>query len=412
MNANLRSIALLLPAALALGACEDPSTPKADDPDTNPPPADSCAPHCATAFVERGEHGAGYRVLQAGDLPIKAWYPADVDPSAIEYHVSLKLPGLSDSSVVIHGEATPDADVAGAGPYPLVVLSHGFSGNPEWYRTLAEHLATHGFVVLAPEHDEADWFTDVVPATLTRPAQVSATIDFAAEGPLASFIDPQQVAVVGHSYGGYTALATAGARFDVEALAARCETVEDEFTAAYFCGPFLEQQGLLAAGLGLDAPPSGLWPAVGDARVDAIVTIAGDAYLFGQDGLGSVSVPTLALGGTADTGTPWDWGAALTFEGVGSALRALVGLEGGEHFLPVADCGDMPWTDALPEFERGYICDDPAWDRQAAHDVVHHFTAAFLRATLLDDPAAYEALWPTHYDTPTTPGVAYEAIGL
>lgn len=80
--------------------------------------------------------------------------------------------------------------------------------------------------------------------------------------------------------------------------------------------------------------------------------------------------------------------------------------------MPVADCGDMPWTDALPELERGYICDDPAWERQAGHDVVHHFTTAFLRATLLDEPAAHEALAPVHYQTPTTPALVYEAVGL
>jgi len=203
--------------------------------------------------------------------------------------------------------------------------------------------------------------------------------------------------VVGHSYGGYTALASAGAQFDLAGLAQRCEAVEDEFVAGYFCAPFLEQQEILAAGLGVEVPESGLWPALGDERVDAIAAIAGDAYLFGPEGLASVTVPTLALGGTLDSGTPWEWGAAMTYDHVSSNERYLVGMEGGEHFLPMADCADLPWTVDLPEFQQGYICNDPAWDKQEALDVVHHFTTAFLRASLQQDPVALEALDPALY---------------
>lgn len=90
-----------------------------------------------------------------------------------------KLPGFGEGSTTIHGEAVADATPADGGPFPLVVLSHGFSGNPEWYRTIAEHLASHGFVVVAPEHLESDWLSDVVPASLSRPADVSVAIDYA-----------------------------------------------------------------------------------------------------------------------------------------------------------------------------------------------------------------------------------------
>ncbi|MBK7918022.1 MAG: hypothetical protein IPJ94_17540 [Chloroflexi bacterium] len=51
--------------------------------------------------------------------------------------------------------AVPDAatDLAN-GPYPLVILSPGFAISASGYGWLADHLASHGFVVLAPEHDE------------------------------------------------------------------------------------------------------------------------------------------------------------------------------------------------------------------------------------------------------------------
>lgn len=384
------TLGLLLP--LALTACSDSNGDEMEGSDQTPI---SCEPDCDTAFENRGEFAAGYQVVDVDGLTIKAWYPTQAEPASIDYAVRIKFPEWPSASDVIHGEAAADAPIAETGPYPLVVLSHGFSGNPEWYRTLAEHLASHGFFVLAPEHAESDWFTDVVPATLSRPADVSATIDFAEEGIFASAIDADAVAVIGHSYGGYTALAVAGAHFDLEGLAERCDGVEDEFVAAYFCSTFLEQQALLADTTEL-----------GDARVDAIATLAGDAYLFGPSGLGAVTIPVLSLGGTSDSGTPWDWGSRLSHDYVGSDTRYLVGLEGGEHFLPTADCTDMPWTSSLPEFQQGYFCSDPAWNKQDALNTVHHFTTAFLRSTLLDDPIATEALDSAHYEG--VPMLTYE----
>ena len=360
----------------------------------------TCAPNCVDAFAEPGAYAAGFRVEQAGDLVLKVWYPTQTEPSAIEYAVTIKFPMWPRGPEVILGEAAIDAPPA-EGSFPLVVLSHGFSLNPEWYRTIAEHLATHGYVVLAPEHAESDWFTDVVSASLSRPADVSATIDAAASGALAAVTNTDKVAVLGHSYGGYTALASAGARPDLGNLEAACASVEDEFTAAFFCVPFLAGADVLAAGFGGDVDASGPWPSMGDPRVDAVVALAGDAYLFGPEGLASVTVPVLALGGTQDTGTPWDWGTGLTDAAVGSTQRVTVAMDGGEHFLPIVDCADLPWSGALPSEQVAYICQDPAWEKQASLDVVHHMTTAFLEATLRGDAVAAEALDPVVYeDTP------------
>jgi hypothetical protein len=41
----------------------------------------------------------------------------------------------------------------------------------------------------------------------------------------------------------------------------------------------------------------------------------------------------LAIGGTADTGTPLDWGAQLAYDEVSSTRKALVAFEGAEHML-------------------------------------------------------------------------------
>jgi len=276
MAQRISSPALLLASIALLAACGT-----AEDEFVGSDPA--------THYRERGSLAVGHAILEqprqgAEPLEVKAWYPAEAPTGeTIHYAVTQKLEGFGDGTVSILGDAARDAAPdTEHGPYPLVVLSHGFGMNPEWYHPIAEHLASHGFVVLGPEHDEADWFTDVVGASTARPADVSATIDLAAAGALDGVIDTEHVAVIGHSYGGYAALAAAGARIDVEGLAERCAGVSDEFTAAYFCAPFLAGEADLAEAMGLEAIPDGLWPAQGDSRVDAIVPMAGDAYLFGE----------------------------------------------------------------------------------------------------------------------------------
>lgn len=352
-------------------------------------------------FTNLGPHQVAYRVVELGDEPlvVKAWYPAATrsDSDEIEYRVDVKIIPFPEPVTVLGNAHLDAAPNAAEGPYPLVVLSHGFALNPEWYRSLAEHLASHGFVVLAPEHTENDWQAGVVPASVVRPAEISQTIDFAENGVLARIIDIEHVAVIGHSYGGYTSLAVAGARFDTRALEARCEGITEGFVAEYYCQTFLENTEQLAQHMGLDAEPAGLWPSLADSRVDAIVSMAGDAYLFGEAGLASVNVPMMALGGTADESTPWDWGTGLTFDSVASEERVLIAFEGADHFITTNVCDDMPWTAGLPEDFRSIICVDPGWDKGTALALINQLTAAFLSHTLRDDPLGRAALDPSLY---------------
>lgn len=382
---NLRTAAAL-PLLLAASSASVTVGCGDDDASLDPTPVDA-----ATAYVERGPHGVGHRVVDADGLLVKGWYPTAEADAAIEYAFVLKFPGFPADPVSALGHAVEDAAPAD-GRFPLVVFSHGFGLNPEWYHGLAEHLASHGVVVLAPEHTESDWAPDVVRASIARPAEVSATIDFALDGPFAAQIDGERIAVAGHSYGGFTALASAGARFDLERLEERCAEAENPFVQGYFCAPFIEGRDALAAEMGLDEAPEGLWPAIGDDRVDAILAIAGDAHLFGEQGLAQVGVPVMFIGGTADTGAPWDWATGFSFDHVASADRTLVAFEGSEHFVSVADCADLPFMAAFPEEMRTYICQDPTWEKGAELDRVNHFATAFVKHALSGSAQAEAAL--------------------
>lgn len=167
-----------------------------------------------------GPWRAGTRTVTLRDptrsrtLPLEVWYPADpVAPggSANEYKIS----GLFGTIATIKTPALRGATPA-PGRWPLVVFSHGYGGIRFQSYFLTEHLATHGFVVAAPDHP-GNTLTDfgklgddaaTAQSAVDRPLDVLFVLDQMIAGtsgvPVA--VDPARAAVTGHSFGGWTAL--------------------------------------------------------------------------------------------------------------------------------------------------------------------------------------------------------------
>ena len=359
-------------------------------------------------YATRGTHAVGYRVVtttgaQRRPLTLRAWYPArrlyDKRPATITYTAPNKFdeqitPGKNITSV---GAALKNGrPERTAKPYPLVVFSHGYAVSPIIFSTLVEHYASQGYVVLAPEHNEKfdGSLTGFWKALIDRPVDIGRTIDYAERltkpgAPLAGMIDLDNIAVVGHSYGGYTALAAGGARFDFAAYKTRCAALSADDPRNFFCGPVVPKESDMATRAGLDKVPSGLWPSAGDPRVKAVISMAGDAYLFDQRGLAKLKVPVMAMGGTIDEGTPYTWGTKPTYDHAASRDKTLVTFPGAGHMLFVDPCKNLPWTQN--SVYRDGFCKDAVWDKRPL-DIVAHYTTAFLRDTLNADPKARAAL--------------------
>ncbi|REF26692.1 putative dienelactone hydrolase [Xenorhabdus cabanillasii] len=98
---------------------------------------------------------------------------------------------------------------------PLIVLSHGSGGSSLTYRELMCSLVKSGYAVLALEHPGNCYFDDSLAATLAnlenRPRHIKLVIDHIVNNELVSnHLLKNKITLIGHSMGGYTALAISG----------------------------------------------------------------------------------------------------------------------------------------------------------------------------------------------------------
>ena len=372
-------------------------------------------------YAATGTHPVGIETTQIEDeapLDIVIWYPAAADHTATyTYPVGIKMGTPFDPVTVATYSGNAAASVPYADttePYPLVILSPGFVMAATSYGWLAEHLTSYGFVVIAVDHMEQfdNEYNGLWMTPATRPYDILTVLDYVDQqtmpgGKLEMLIDTERVAVMGHSYGGYTTLAVGGAQIDTTAFRQHCADARvTEHDAVWLCDEIEPHLSEMAALAGLDALPDGLWSLPADPRIDVLVPMAGDAYLFGEAGLAEITVPVLAIGGTTDTDTPYVWGTQLTYDNVSSERKVLVGLEGAEHMVFTGNCEAIPLLMRLMSDE---FCNNGDWDnRYAAHDIVKHYATAFLLAELVQDTDAAAALTP---DADQLLHTTYAAVG-
>jgi predicted dienelactone hydrolase len=102
------------------------------------------------------------------------------------------------------------------GKFPLVLVTHGGGGSHLLYRVVAQHLAENGYIVAMPEHhgnNRNDNSLEGQNINLTfRTRHIRLVIDtLLSDLELTAYIDSRQIFMIGHSMGGCTALAVAGA---------------------------------------------------------------------------------------------------------------------------------------------------------------------------------------------------------
>ncbi|MFC5740883.1 alpha/beta hydrolase family protein [Dyella tabacisoli] len=168
-----------------------------------------------TAAIRDAEH--------RDQLRVTVWYPA-VD-GAVESPLDIGAPGHPSFR---SGSAAVDAAIAD-GKHPVVLLSHGFGGSARMMGWFGTAMARAGYVVVAVDHPGNNGRDPMTMAGGTliweRPEDLRAAINAVQKDPLiAPHLDMHRLGVAGFSAGGFTALVSAGARFNLDRFKTFCHT--------------------------------------------------------------------------------------------------------------------------------------------------------------------------------------------
>lgn len=183
-----------------------------------------------TAFVANGPYKPGvvYQTTPEGDTLVIT-YPVDPASTAGKstYQINLlrwftgsptaPIPaGLpANLPTTLATDAYQNVPVSSKGPFPVVLFSHGYGGYPEQSSFLTDHLATWGFIVVAPDHRSRDLKAVITNTTgqgqndVADLTQALAVMRFLNADPSNLFhqkLDLHRVATLGHSAGGGAAL--------------------------------------------------------------------------------------------------------------------------------------------------------------------------------------------------------------
>lgn len=246
-------------------------------------------PSVATLFIAAHAHA-----YEAGWMQIQT---AGATPDAPTTTVALYYPTMAAPRAIAMGPFALDVATGGK-PVDkvkaLILLSHGISGTELGHSALAQALARNGYLVAALRHPGDNYqdrsLLEKGPERYfdERPRQASRVIDAILANPawkdrIATDSQGPRVGALGHSAGGYTVLALAGASPDLSRIRKHCgaEASEDPI----FC----------SIGRSGEAPPPlpAATTSLKDERVRAIVAMAPTGVLLTAESLAAVRSATM-----------------------------------------------------------------------------------------------------------------------
>ena len=209
--------------------------------------------------------------------------------------VALYYPTQANARPIAMGPFTPRVAMGSAPDVVfkgLIVISHGTGGTELGHSSLAEALAQHGYLVAALRHPGDNWqdrslLTNAVRYFTERPQHVTRVIDALLRDPelgsrIAKDANGPRIGAVGHSAGGYTALALAGAQPDPLRITTHCDKHRADDPIFCSLGRTLSPNNAAA--------PQPL-PLLQDNRIRAVVALAPVGVIFSAEALGKVRIP-------------------------------------------------------------------------------------------------------------------------
>ena len=246
---------------------------------------------------------------------------------------------------------------------PIIAISHGLGSDRSSFRYLGRHLASHGFAVAIPEHPGSN--AEQIQALLggkannvinpqeffDRPLDIKLLLDeierrARTDPSLQGRLAIDKVGVIGQSFGGYTALALAGAEIDFNYLSTHCEQLTQSWNLSLLLQ--CQARSLAASPLATSALP------LRDERVKAAIAINPiNSGILGPGSMARIQVPVMIVSGTADTVAPPLAEQIKPFTWLLSPNKYLVLMHAGTHFSTIGIDPAAPEGFPIPDTAIG-----------------------------------------------------------
>ncbi len=203
---------------------------------------------------------------------------------------------------------------------PVMLITHGYGDtrkNPT-FAGMARHLAAMGFVVALPEHIGSNHTYQENLAKglvnesfeamefVNRPLDITFLLDSLERQNKTEFagrLQLERVGIMGHSFGGYTALAASGGRVNIPKLQQLC-ALDGKMTPERLNIGLLLECRLLE----LQSSPKIFRSLVDgrlrDDRIGLTIVMSPISKMFGDQGLAQLTLPVVILGGSYDVAAP------------------------------------------------------------------------------------------------------------
>jgi len=310
-------------------------------------------------------------------LTLEVWYPATISNGSEElviYDEVMGNAGSPDRPIIpftFVGRSSRNANPSLAdGPYPLIIVSHGYTGSRLLLTYLTENLASKGYVVVAIDHTEST-FRDAAgfnSTLLNRSLDVLFVLNEIAQlgkqenSFLAGLVNPDLTALIGYSMGGYGVINVSGAGYSPQA-------------AQFFSSMSNGSSALQKRAIGNPDFQASI-----DPRIKAVVAFAPwgmQRGVWNAEGLAGIKIPSLFIAGSKDDISGYEKGTKAIFEGAVNSDRYLLTYLNARHNV-------APNPPPAESLKPGLHLDeylryaDSVWDLRRINNINQHFVTAFL----------------------------------